>query len=67
MESHLSLCPNQTRLLQKTILYVLGKNLKADTCDISTKELSFEEPRGKDVSSFEKVLVSAGNDWCGIL
>jgi len=37
--------------------------LKADVCDISTKGLSFAQPRGKDVSSFEKVLVSAGNDW----
>jgi hypothetical protein len=27
--------------------------------------LSFADPRGKEVSSFEKVLVSAGNDWSG--
>jgi len=63
MESHLSLCPNQILLLQNAILYALGKNLKADACNISTKVLSFAEPRGNDVSSFEKVLVSAGNDW----
>jgi hypothetical protein len=39
MELHLSLCPNQALLLQNAILYALGKNLEADVCDISTKEL----------------------------
>jgi hypothetical protein len=29
------------------------------------ESLSFAEQRGKQVSSFEKVLVSAGNDWSG--
>jgi hypothetical protein len=41
MESHLSLCPNQALLLENVTLYALGKNLKADACHISTKELSF--------------------------
>ena len=31
----------------------------------SSEALSFAEPRGKDVSSFENVLVSAGNDMSG--
>jgi len=34
MESHLSLCLNQALLLKNAILYALGKNLKADACNI---------------------------------
>jgi hypothetical protein len=50
MESQLSLCQNQAVLLENAMLY--GRTLKDNVCDISTKALSFAEPRGKEVSSF---------------
>jgi hypothetical protein len=43
-----------------------GEELRRFTLTSSPSEaLSFAEPRGKEVSSFEKVLVSAGNDVSG--
>ena len=48
------------------MLYALWKNFEGLTLPSSSPEaLSFPETRGKEVSSFEKVLVSAGTDMSG--
>ena len=66
MELVLPLCPNQDFFMRQCHALHFGEEIWRLTLPSSSPEaLSFAETRGKEVSSFEKVLVSAGTDMSG--
>jgi hypothetical protein len=66
MESVLPLCPNHACLIRECHGLCFGKELgKLMLLSYPPEALSLAELMRKEVSSFERGLVSASNDWSG--